>query len=199
MPRRLRKPLRRAVVAVLEPFEVPAHLLGAPRPIARDVGNRVPVLVVRVHEDQRVVRGAPAERAGARVEHAVHPRSVPRLAVLRIAPLLHVVGVVPDEEVPAHRLVLGGERVERRHVVVVRQRVGSGRVRVAAGRACAGSPPASRSSTVNPSSASRAATRPAAGARADHDELGVVRRRRPRSGERGSRAPGTGPARRRPG
>ena len=196
MPSRLRNRSGGAVVAVLETLEVPAHLLGAPRPIARDVGNRVPVLVVRVNEDQRVVRRAPAERAGARVEDAIHAGAVPRLAVFRIAPLLHVVGVVPDEEVPAHRLVLGREGVERRDVVVVGQRVRSGRVRVAAGeraRVAARFEEQDGETLLGQSRRNGAAT----GARADDDELGVVRRRRTRSGERGFIRTRTVPAPRR--
>ncbi len=178
------EPLGGAVVAVLETLEVPAHLLGAPGPIARDVGNRVPVLVVRVNEDQRVVRSTPPERTGARVEDAIHAGAVPRLAVFRIASLLQIVGVVADEEVPAHRLVLGGEGVERRDVVIVGQCVRSGRMRVAAGeraRVAASFEEQDGETLLGQSRRNGAAT----GARADHDELGVVRRRRTRSGERG--------------
>ena len=37
-------------------------------------GDVIPVRVVRQHEDHRVVRGAAAERRGARIEHAVRRR-----------------------------------------------------------------------------------------------------------------------------
>ena len=67
-------------------------------------------------------RCAPCTRRACRRADSSTPSTrsaVPGLAVLRIAPLPRVIVVVTDEEVPAHRLVLGGERVEGRHVVVV--------------------------------------------------------------------------------
>ena len=73
--------------------------------------------------------------------------------------LPRVVLVVADEEVPAHRFVLGRERMKGRHVVVFRQRVSAGALRIGALERL-GSPPASSSSTLKPDSASRAATVP---------------------------------------
>jgi hypothetical protein len=52
--------------------------------------------------------------------------------VVEVAPLQLVAGVMADEEVPAERLVLGRERVERRHVVVVGQAILARRRAVAA-------------------------------------------------------------------
>ena len=144
---------------MLEAFEVAAHVLGAPGAVARDVGDGVPVLVVRIHEDQRVVRGAPAECAGARVEHTVHAFAVERLAVFRVPPLLLVVGVVADEEVPPHRLVFGRERMKRGDVVIVRQGVAARRVRATTAERARIAARLEQQDR-NPASASRAATVP---------------------------------------
>ena len=159
------------MAAVLEALEVRAHVLGAPRRIAGEIRELVPVRVVRVDEDHRVVRGAAAERAGARVQHAVDALAVVRVAVLRVAPLLLVVVVVADEEVPAQRVVLGRERMKGRDVVVV----GS-----VLRRRLRGSPPSVRGSP--PASSRSTGTRfgepggdgAAAGAGADDDVVGVV-------------------------
>ena len=62
-----------AVAALLQPLEVVAHGLGVPGLVAGQLGDAVPVAVVGVDEDHGVVRGAPAQRAGARVEDAVAP------------------------------------------------------------------------------------------------------------------------------
>ena len=70
------------------------------------------------------MRGAAAQRAGARIPDAVLLGDE-----LGIARLLRVVAVMADEEVPAHRRVFGRERVKGRDVVV---RAASAR-RIAAG------------------------------------------------------------------
>ena len=116
----LREPaVHRAVVAVLESLEVPAHARGAPGGIPGERGDAVPVVFVRIHEDQGVVGGAAAQGAGPRIEHAVDEPVVPCLPVLRVLVLARVALVVPDEEVPRHRVVLGREGVEGGHVVVL--------------------------------------------------------------------------------
>ena len=92
--------------------------------IAGEIGDLIPVGVVRRHEDHRVVRGTAAQRAGARIPDAVLAGDE-----LRIASLLGEVAVVADEEVPAHRRVFGRERVKGRDAVVrggVRRRIAAG-------------------------------------------------------------------------
>ena len=83
----------------------------------------VPVGLVRIDQDHRIVGGAAAERAGTRIKHAIDSPAVQFAAVFRVSTLGPVVVVVPDEEVPAHRLVLRGERMERGDVVVIGQPV----------------------------------------------------------------------------
>jgi hypothetical protein len=51
---------------------------------------------------------------------------------LRIAPLLRVIAIVANEEVPGHRLVFRGKGVEGGNVVVVRQSIDVGLNRIAA-------------------------------------------------------------------
>ena len=91
------------------------------------------------------MRGAAAQRAGARIEHAVAACS------FAVARLLRVVGIVAHEEIPAHGRVFRGERMEGRHVVVLGQPAPAHR---------RGSPPASSTTTRMPASASRAASVP---------------------------------------
>ncbi len=98
------------VVAVLEHLEVPAHVRRAPRVVASDVGDVLPVALVRVDGDERVVRGAAAERAGARVEHALVGELGVERGLRRVVPMV-------DEEIPPHVLVLGRLRVERGDLV----------------------------------------------------------------------------------
>ncbi len=135
------EPLQRPVSAALEALEVAMHALGRPGGIAGQRRDRIPVRLVRIDQDHRIVRGAAAERAGARVEDAIDGAAVQRVAIFGVGSLGLVVVVVAHEKIPAHRLVLRGERMERRDIVVVGQPVrarlpsdGAGqRARVAAG------------------------------------------------------------------
>ena len=73
-----------------------------------------------------------AQGPGARVEHSVHRGAPILLAVFRVL-LLHLVrGIMPDKKVPPHRVVLAGEAMERRHVVIVGQTVDAGLVVIGA-------------------------------------------------------------------
>ena len=69
-----------AVLAAFKLLEVLAHVLGAPRLVPGEVGQLVPVRVVRAHEDEGVVRGAPAQRSRARVEQPRAPAPAPSRA-----------------------------------------------------------------------------------------------------------------------
>ncbi len=102
---------REQVLRVLDATEVRvAHVRRRPRRVLGEVRDVVPVAGVRVDRDHRVVRRAAAERARARVEHALG-------GLLRVERGLGLIGVVIDEVVPAHRGVLGRLRVQRRHLV----------------------------------------------------------------------------------
>ena len=109
---RLPEPLEGAVPAVLDALEILPHRRRSPRGIARQIGELIPVRVARIHENHRVVRRAAAERAGARIPDAVLIRNE-----FRIPRLPGGVAVVANEEIPAHRRVLGRERVKCRNVV----------------------------------------------------------------------------------
>ncbi len=91
-----------SVSAALQTLEVPSHDVTLPRRVTRLLGDGIPIAVMRHHGDHRVVRCAPAQRPGARIEHsaAVTPE-------FRIATLLRLIGVVPDEEAPMIMVVLG--------------------------------------------------------------------------------------------
>jgi len=78
-------------------------------------------------------------------------------------PLLHRIGgIVADKEVPPHRIVLAGEAMESRQVIIVRQAIDPELI-VIATRESMRVAPASSNSTSCPASASRVA-RTAAGA-----------------------------------
>jgi hypothetical protein len=105
----------------LEPLEVLAHVAGRPAVVAGDPGDVVPVLGVGIQRDHRVMRGAPTERPGTRIEDArllVRPRV---RDVFAVELLLRFIVVVLDEEVPAHRRLFGRADVQRRNLLV-RQR-----------------------------------------------------------------------------
>ena len=123
---RAQRPRQRPVLAILQALGVAAHALGAPRRIARGGRDRVPVRIVRQHEDHRVVRRAAAECRGPWIEH----RAIARLGVAR---LLRGIGVVAHAEVPAQRRVLARAQVKRRHVVIIGQARLIGGAGVAAG------------------------------------------------------------------
>ena len=128
MPRRVEtepapEALPGPVSALLEPLEVRPHVLRAPRGVAGQVGELIPVGVMRIDEDHRVVRGAAAKGAGARIPDRVDRLAVVVLDELAIAALLFVVLVVPNEEVPADGVVFGRQRMERWNLVVFGIRV----------------------------------------------------------------------------
>src|SRR4029078_8571585 len=95
--RRLPEAFGRPVALVLDPLEVLPHLSGAPRRIAGEVGDLIPVRVAGTDQNHRVVRGAAAEGACARIPDAVLLGDK-----LGIQPLPPRIVVVADEEVPAH-------------------------------------------------------------------------------------------------
>src|SRR6187431_2645899 len=97
----------RSMPAALDAAEVVPHCGRPPRWIAGEIGQLVPVGVVRRRKDHGVVRGTPAKRAGARIPDAVLAGDE-----LRIAGLLGTIAVVTDEKVPAHRRVFRCEGVE---------------------------------------------------------------------------------------
>ena len=113
------------------------------------------------------MRGAAAERTGARVEDTLR-------APFAVAPLPRVVAIVADKKIPAHSRVLGSQRVKRRHLVILGQPGRRLLQRIAARleqhdpHARLGEPRGERA---------------AAGPRADHDiiAIGIRTRRHPRA------------------
>ncbi len=81
-PERVPEARERTMTAVLDALEVLPHRRRSPRRIAGQVGDLIPVRVARADEDHRVVRGAAAERAGARIPDAVLVGDELRIALL---------------------------------------------------------------------------------------------------------------------
>ena len=139
VPRRVRsdpgqRALHRPVTAVFEPHEILPHGVRIPRRVAGQPGDPVPVGIMRVNQDHRIVRSAPAEGPGPRVKHAVDRLAAVVAHIFRILRLHRLVGIVTDEEIPAHRVVLGCEAVKRRHIVIIGQTVDPGLIVVGAGQ-----------------------------------------------------------------
>ena len=169
--------LVRPVRALLDALEIGPHVFCAPRRIAGQVRDLIPVGIVRVHQNHRAVGGASAEDAGARVEDAVDVPAVDRRAVARVPRLFHLIAVVADEEIPPHGVILGGQRMEGRHVVVVGQAVHARRLRCRSDHGPRIAARLEQQDTVAGLGQSRR-HRPAARAGADDDVVGVVFGRR---------------------
>ena len=104
------------VFAALHALPVLPHVLRVPRRVVGPLGDLVPVAVVRHDRDHRVVRGAAAERAGARIENPL-ALDVLLFVALRVGPIM------VDVKAPRHLRNLGGEGVEGGDLVLVRFRV----------------------------------------------------------------------------
>jgi hypothetical protein len=63
---------------------------------------------------------AAAKRPSTRVKNAVYGHAAIVASVFRVFLLYLVRGVVPDEKVPTHRVVLAAEAMERWNVIIVR-------------------------------------------------------------------------------
>src|SRR2546423_4939546 len=102
------------VGAAFEPLEIVAHVVAVPGGISCQLCEIVPVAVMRVDRNHRIVRRASAERARARVENAI--RVFDELA---IAPLLLFVPVVAYEVVPLEGFILSRRAMKAGDLVVV--------------------------------------------------------------------------------
>src|SRR5262245_59859717 len=111
-------PRKPAVMTVLHPLEVLAHVLCLPRGIARQVGKIVPILVMGIHCDHGIVGCTATQRPRPRIEYS--GLSVD-LAMLDVFLLLLIIAVMSDPEIPAHSVTLRGNSVEAGNIVIVRQ------------------------------------------------------------------------------
>src|SRR5436309_15827619 len=99
-------------MAALQLLEIGAHGVGAPGAIAGELGDPVPVRVVRIDQDRGVVGGAAAERSGPWIENAVDRLAAPLRVVLRVALLFLLALVLADEKIPLHPLVFRRRRMK---------------------------------------------------------------------------------------
>src|SRR5206468_10675258 len=110
MPRRIDtknffQPIKYWPIATgLQALEVLVHVPSLPGRVSHELGYILPVGIVRVDHDHRIVGSATAQGARPWIKHAVMRRSE-----LRILTLLLIVGVMTHKEVPLERLVLGRE------------------------------------------------------------------------------------------
>src|SRR5438552_9312440 len=102
------------ILTALQALEIASHALRSPRRIAGHLGDMIPIAVVRVDQDHRIVGSATAQRCTARIQYTVASRQK-----LLVASLLDIVFVVADEEVPGEALIFRRPRMKRRHLVVV--------------------------------------------------------------------------------
>ena len=121
------------MMAVFKALEVTAHVVATPAGVFGKRCDVVPIVVMGINEDHRVMRGASAQSSGARVKNPIHPLAVTGCAITWIELLLVIVGVVTHKEVPAKRLVFRGKGVEAGNIVVSRQPIAAGIDRIASG------------------------------------------------------------------
>jgi hypothetical protein len=108
--------IERLMLAILQALEVLTHVLGFPGRIPGEPSDVVPIGVVGIDEDHGIVGGTASQGAGAGIENAIMLG-----AEVHITVLLLVIGVVPHEEIPLHRRILGRKGMKDGDVVVVRQ------------------------------------------------------------------------------
>src|SRR5690349_18720400 len=116
-PQFCKPPVQRTMPALFQTLEVSAHLISSPALVAGEVCDRIPIRVVWINQNHRVVRRASAQSARARVQHAFG------LGMAGLPTRLSAVGIMPDAEVPFHRVVLRSECIKRGYVVVGREAV----------------------------------------------------------------------------
>ncbi len=69
----------------------------------------IPVVVMRVDQNHRIVRGTTAQRPGARIQDPIDALAIPIFAVLVVATLQRVAGVMTHKEIPLDRVIFGRE------------------------------------------------------------------------------------------
>src|SRR6266852_6909204 len=126
MPGRVESDLRqpaveRAVMAVFHSLEVSPHAFAPPARIAGKLGDVVPIRVVGTNQDHGIVSGASTQCTGARIQHAIHMLALEVFEVLWIEPLLIVISIVTNKEIPLHSFVFRSKAMKSRYVVVVGQ------------------------------------------------------------------------------
>src|SRR5260370_41029724 len=106
-------------MTAIQSFTIPTHVSCAPRIIASQRCDSVPVSIVRINQNHSVVSGASSQCASSRIEYSVDTFAVPELAILFIFLLYLGVIIVPDKEIPLYGIVLTREAMEYRYVVVI--------------------------------------------------------------------------------
>src|SRR5579863_149153 len=124
--------MHRTVVAIFQALEVAPHFTGIPTRVAGEPRDVVPIFVVRINQNHRIVRRASAQGAGTRIQHAIYRFAVQRLVILWIAFLNTPVGKMTYEEIPLHGVIFRSKGVEGGNVVVLWQAIDAGSEGVAA-------------------------------------------------------------------
>ena len=57
--------------AIFHAFEIAPHVARTPGAITGELGNLIPVVIVRINQNHRIMRRAAAQSAGPRIQHAV--------------------------------------------------------------------------------------------------------------------------------
>ena len=104
------------MTAIFEPLKIFSHLGGAPRWIAGQLCERVPIGVVGIDHNHRIVGGTAAQRSSTGIEDAIV-----LTPEVRIPRLLCIIGVVPYEEIPPEGGILRSKGMKERNVIVIRQ------------------------------------------------------------------------------
>src|SRR5712691_10531136 len=101
------------MAAIFQAFEVFAHVAGFPGSVTRKLRNVVPILIMGINEDHRIMRRAASQSAAPGIEDTVALGGELRVFFLSL-----VAGVMPDKEILLQRLVLRRQRVKRGDFIV---------------------------------------------------------------------------------
>src|SRR5262252_8100678 len=99
--------MQRSVAAILHTLKIRPHFVRLPTRILRKFSDIVPVGIMGIDQDLRVVGGASSQRSSPWIKN-----SIAILAVLGIATLLVLIRVVTDVEVPFDCPVFGRKSME---------------------------------------------------------------------------------------
>src|SRR6202047_2046829 len=107
--------MQRPVMAILQAFKIRPHPVRLPTRILRKFSDIVPVGIVGIDQDLRVVGGASSQSSSPWIKN-----SIAILVVLGVAILLLIVRIMTNVEVPFYGAVFRRKRMESGDIVVGR-------------------------------------------------------------------------------
>ena len=109
------------ILTLFKSFKILSHVLALPGGVSYQLSNPIPVTVMRIHCDHRIMRRAPSQCAGPGVQDPLALRpvfSIPHLAFFIL--------IVTDKEIPTQGRVLARQTMKSGNRVMVILGVASG-------------------------------------------------------------------------